>query len=193
VDGAGNVYLVGGASNNAFKITPAGVITRIIDSTGDGAGNVLSFPLDVAVDTAGNVYVGGNTSHNVFKIAPDKDGDGTADASDNCLDASNADQANSDADDLGDACDNCPGASNLDQADGDGDGKGDACDNCPAAFNADQIDTDSDGVGDVCDAAPSPDAACGTCAPSVLPAAMFSLSWMAWGRRLRHYAKGRQS
>ena len=32
----GNVYVVGIASDNAFRITPAGVVTEIIDATGDG-------------------------------------------------------------------------------------------------------------------------------------------------------------
>ena len=39
VDAAGNVYVAGRTTNNAFKITPGGVITEIIDATGDGAGN----------------------------------------------------------------------------------------------------------------------------------------------------------
>jgi cysteine-rich repeat protein len=58
-------------SSNAFQIDPNGVITQIIDSTGDGAGNGLSFPLhSVAVDGFGNVYVTGSNSNNAFKIDP---------------------------------------------------------------------------------------------------------------------------
>jgi hypothetical protein len=37
VDGSGNVYVAGAVSDNAFKITPGGVITQIIDTSGDGA------------------------------------------------------------------------------------------------------------------------------------------------------------
>ena len=55
VDGAGTVYVTGRDSDNAFKITPGGVITEIIDITGDGAGNV---------------YVTGAGSENAFKITP---------------------------------------------------------------------------------------------------------------------------
>ena len=44
VDGNGNVYVAGYISDNAFKITPGGVITQIIDSTGDGVGNTLDSP-----------------------------------------------------------------------------------------------------------------------------------------------------
>ncbi len=58
VDGTGNVYVAGHASDNAFQITPGGVITEIIDETGDGTGNVLDGPLGIAVDGSGNVYVG---------------------------------------------------------------------------------------------------------------------------------------
>ena len=60
----------------------------------------------------------------------DRDGDGVANAVDNCPDDANADQANEDGDALGDACDPCP----------------------PFATND---DTDGDGVGDLCDPNPS--------------------------------------
>ncbi|MEE8170496.1 MAG: SBBP repeat-containing protein [Phycisphaerae bacterium] len=46
------------------------VITEIIDSTGDGAGNGLDVPEGIAVDGAGNVYVTGFGRHNAFKITP---------------------------------------------------------------------------------------------------------------------------
>ena len=50
--------------------TPTQVVTEIIDSTGDGTGNPLSLPEDIAVDGSGNVYVAGNSSDNAFKITP---------------------------------------------------------------------------------------------------------------------------
>jgi len=56
--------------SNAFKITPGGVITEIIDSTGDGGGNPLTAPRGIAVDGTGNVYVTGLSSDNAFKITP---------------------------------------------------------------------------------------------------------------------------
>lgn len=62
----------------------------------------------------------------------DVDGDGIADAVDNCLAVANRTQNDEDGDTLGDACDNCPLVGNLDQADrGDGDGVGDRCDPHP--------------------------------------------------------------
>jgi hypothetical protein len=93
--------------------------------------------------------------------ANDQDGDGVADATDNCPLASNAGQENQDGDTLGDACDNCLEVDNEDQADGEnggtGDGVGDACDNCPADLNPGQVDSDGDGVGDACDQCPGRD------------------------------------
>jgi hypothetical protein len=69
VDGAGNVYVAElGIGSEAFKITPGGVVTRIIDATGDGAGNPLNGIRGIAVDGVGNVYVVGGNSQNVFKI-----------------------------------------------------------------------------------------------------------------------------
>jgi len=50
----------------AMFLTPV----EIIDSTGDGGGNVLTNPQDVATDSSGNVFVVGPNSGNVFKITP---------------------------------------------------------------------------------------------------------------------------
>jgi hypothetical protein len=59
----------------------------------------------------------------------DTDGDGIANASDNCPTVANADQHDEDADTLGDACDPCPPSPN--NTDTDGDGIGDDCDPNP--------------------------------------------------------------
>jgi thrombospondin type 3 repeat protein len=59
----------------------------------------------------------------------DRDGDGVADATDNCPDIANPDQGNEDGDALGDACDPCP--IDVNNADPDGDGVGGSCDPHP--------------------------------------------------------------
>ena len=69
--------------------------------------------------------------------ADDLDGDGTADATDNCASVANPDQVDTDSDEVGDACDNCPATCNPDQGNSDGDaGGGDVCDVCPAIDEA---------------------------------------------------------
>ncbi len=60
----------------------------------------------------------------------DVDGDGVADASDNCVSIPNADQHDEDGDGVGDACDPCPQIANA-TLDSDGDGVADACDPHP--------------------------------------------------------------
>ncbi len=71
LDAAGNIYVSGFESDNAFRITPGGAITAIIDAAGDGLGNVLNGTRGVATDAFGNVYVTGQFSDNAFRIAPD--------------------------------------------------------------------------------------------------------------------------
>ena len=88
------------------------------------------------------------------QVPVDTDGDGHPDASDNCPDLANPDQADADADGVGDVCDNCRFNPNPTQADADADGVGDVCDNCPRQANADQRDADGDRVGDLCDNCP---------------------------------------
>ena len=99
----------------------------------------------------------------------DRDGDGTADRFDNCVDYPNPDQADGDGDDIGDKCDNCPVDANPGQEDGDGDSAGDACDCAPddpeihpLAWEVctDGIDNDCDGLVDSDD--PQCQVVCGT-------------------------------
>jgi subtilisin family serine protease len=83
--------------------------------------------------------------------APDGDGDGVADAADNCPGTANVSQADSDGDGVGNVCDAAP---NHDDRDADGDGVENADDNCPTPSNATQVDSDGDGHGDACDPSP---------------------------------------
>ena len=49
-------------------------VTEIIDEDGDGLGNGLRTPIDIAVDSSGNVYVtGSGTTNNAFKVSPASD------------------------------------------------------------------------------------------------------------------------
>ncbi len=96
----------------------------------------------------------------------DGDGDGIADADDNCPTVFNplrpmdgGQQADEDQDSIGDACDLCALESGEncevpDPLDADGDGVGATQDNCPVDANPEQTDGDEDGVGDECDACP---------------------------------------
>lgn len=72
---------------------------------------------------------------------PNFDKDGQGDTCDVCplnegTTCSAVDANDSDGDGKANAADNCPQLSNADQADGDGDGLGDACDSCPEEANA---------------------------------------------------------
>lgn len=110
----------------------------------------------------------GSTVYSGTRRLADYDGDGIANAQDNCpivfnpvRPMDNGKQADTDGDSLGDACDPCPLAANTttcsaaNPADEDNDGKPSPDDNCPGVANADQTDTDGDGRGDACDACPS--------------------------------------
>ena len=70
MDAAGNAYVTGQLSNNAFKITPAGASPRSSTRPATGAGNILSEAAGIAVDGAGSAYVTGQLSDNAFKITP---------------------------------------------------------------------------------------------------------------------------
>lgn len=99
----------------------------------------------------------------------DKDGDGVADASDNCPDMFNpirpideSKQRDFDGDNIGDECDACPFDAdnnactyNWSANDVDCDGIKNGTDNCPTVGNGDQADDDSDGKGNACDSCPT--------------------------------------
>ena len=68
-DAAGNLY-VACDSSNAFRVTPAGVITELIDFAGDGQGHLLLYCRAIAVGGTGDVFVAGQGSDNAFRIVP---------------------------------------------------------------------------------------------------------------------------
>jgi hypothetical protein len=100
--------------------------------------------------------VSGEIVSNPVEVDPaDDDGDGKANALDNCPNDANTDQSDVDKDGVGDVCDNCPNAANRDQADSDGDDDGDVCDNCPTTANDNQANSDGDPLGNACDNCPT--------------------------------------
>jgi hypothetical protein len=108
----------------------------------------------------------------------DTDGDGAADACDNCPNKINKNQLDTDKDGIGDTCDNCPSRANgpnqgscnsgliqglckskadclggtcyMVQEDADNDGVGDVCDKCPGKKDMGS-DLDGDGIDGGCD------------------------------------------
>jgi Thrombospondin type 3 repeat len=148
------------------------------EETSGAVSRIRLYNGQLSVQEIGDIYHGGDAAG---PAATDIDGDGVANASDNCPNVPNADQTDSNGDGKGDACDptadtdgdgvpsvsdNCPLVPNPDQADSNHNGTGDACepnpdidgdglpnssDNCPQNANPDQADLDRDGIGDVCD------------------------------------------
>jgi large repetitive protein len=113
------------------------------------------------------VSVKGSTVYTGDPSADDSDGDGIANAMDNCPNVFNpirpmdgGKQADADGDGVGDACDVCPRDADsttctmFDPDDSDGDGVKNGMDNCPTVANMDQADSDNDGKGDACDTCP---------------------------------------
>ena len=143
-----------GSGGDSFDLAAVGLAAARfvrIDTSGLRAGlaGLAGFDLD-AVAAVHSLETAG---------LPDADGDGVADAADDCPRVPNPDQRDTDGDGIGDACDDCPLTPNPDQADADGDGVGDACDDCPGVPDREQSDGDGDGVGDACDPCPG-DASC---------------------------------
>lgn len=112
-----------------------------------------------------DAMVNGSNYYTGMSTGTDMDGDGIANATDNCpmifnpirpLD--NGVQADSDGDMIGDACDGIA----ADTTDLDGDTIPNDVDNCPSVPNTDQSDRDMDMLGDVCDQCPDTSIAAGT-------------------------------
>lgn len=176
---SGNLYVADSINDRVLEFTnPASDSTadRVFgqpdfttntSNTGGVSANSLFDVGGVAVDAKGDVVAGDRLNNRVLRYnsAPDADGDGIPDASDNCPNNANANQANADGDSMGDACDGCPFDAaktapgtcgcNVADTDTDADGVTDCMDNCPGLANADQADADGDHVGDACDGCPN--------------------------------------
>ncbi len=146
---------------NDAKCTGGNETVVVLETTGGWGGSDVSLALDGGGNPAIAYY---DPANHDLKLArcddgnclPDADGDGIADAIDNCPSIANADQTNTDGDSEGDACD----------ADDDNDGVPDVSDAFPLdptesvdtdgdriGNNAD-TDDDNDGLPDLLDAAP---------------------------------------
>jgi hypothetical protein len=124
-----SVSEVGGSGGTPWK-----GFAFVMPQTGE---YVLSVRVENAVDCGEESAVGIDMPEGPI----DADGDGVADAADNCPDVPNTDQRDTDGDRRGDACDD----------DDDGDGVADSADNCALSPNPGQLDDDFDGRGDACD------------------------------------------
>jgi hypothetical protein len=124
--GDGAVYLVVGSSG---QITPGPLDHPLMYAGFNLLGSAV---LDVGATTLRSRFLDSSgvvlDDFTIVKSVEDSDGDGIANAEDNCPATANPDQTNSDADRPGDACDNCPEDQNPGQQDDDGDGAGNPCD-----------------------------------------------------------------
>ncbi len=137
-------------------------------------------PARNAMGSLPNPMVSGSTRYAGMSTADDIDGDGIANAMDNCPRVFNpirpvdrGAQADFDRDMIGDACDPCPMNEGPtcrapDPDDRDSDTIPNGRDNCPDAPNTDQADTDMDGIGNVCDPCPMTANPGGTACPATV-------------------------
>ena len=126
IDGADDAAVIdagdaAGPDGSDVVIDARVVDAAVIDARPADAPTVDARPVDAAITDASPVDAPPN----------DRDADGVLDASDNCPDRPNRDQADEDGDGDGDVCDNCPHLVNADQRNGDGDELGDDCDPTP--------------------------------------------------------------
>lgn len=66
---AGDVYAGGRTSDNVFHVSPTGVVTELLDPSGNGSGHPCDFPMRMALDPKGNLYVACHESHNVLQVS----------------------------------------------------------------------------------------------------------------------------
>jgi hypothetical protein len=144
------------AQCSATLVNPSPVATTYqatitgADGTFTDSGSAQSGIIHMPFNPSAASFFENFTSNQVTTTpANDSDGDGVANAVDNCPLAANPDQADSDGDGIGNACD--PNLNDGPSGDFDSDGVLNNADNCPSTANPDQLDTDADGQGNACD------------------------------------------
>jgi len=70
VDLMNNVFVCW-TTNRVTKRTPDGLITDVLNASGDGMGHALNNPRSLDVDPDGTLYVAGRESSNVFRVTPE--------------------------------------------------------------------------------------------------------------------------
>ncbi len=70
LDDDGNLYCSSPRHDTTFRIAPTGERTVILTEAGDGEGNTLGHPIDIAVHPDGTAFVPGRDSDNVFRVSP---------------------------------------------------------------------------------------------------------------------------
>lgn len=131
-----------------------------------GFGDWYSYGVRNFVSTPFGLFLGAANPFFGFKLflgqpeGFDFDGDGAADATDNCPQTWNLSQYDADGDARGDECEISDPPTNVDGAsaepDVDGDGVPGHFDNCGATKNESQVDSDRDGIGDACESSSLP-------------------------------------
>ena len=67
-DGAGNIYFGDSMSGYVHKLTPAGVVTKVLNTQGDAS--QFWYTSGIAIDAAGNLYVSDSYYNTITKITP---------------------------------------------------------------------------------------------------------------------------
>ncbi len=114
---------------------PSGQRCDVATQTCVAPGAAIDAAIDATIDASGGAD-GPDAAPSIDAALSDRDGDGVADAIDDCPDVRDPDQRDHDLDQIGDLCDNCPGIANPGQentTEPTPDGVGDACDPWPVA------------------------------------------------------------
>jgi hypothetical protein len=131
----GYVDLVTPGPNGILNPPPGGDDVYLFGDRADYVGVPMQIESVSADAVTGRLFItvqsDGFNNNFLYVLTPDlpldSDNDGVVNASDNCPQVANANQADADQDSIGDVCDNCPTVASASPVDANGDGLGDAC------------------------------------------------------------------